>query len=708
MTTEHSGPAGTVRIIVLDTEGAQQPIAEAPVEIRGYRPPTPQQQAKGTKPPREKDICIPPLVTGPDGVAEASLPPGSYEATVEAFGRCIRQDFTIPEDVDPCDDPINVPCNVPVGFAVGTYVIGDNSKQHPSKEVLQGQSIVLRASWRADAAVHYVTVTADEVGLLGDFTEYEEGGTTYREYFMTANEPGVKNYQVRTTGSPIITINGNVIFLTNVQTVGGEMDVSLQRTATTSTPDLALWQAILNNTEALSFNTYQRFMNKLFCSDDLKGLDDFEKERFGFDNDRPGTKRAKANELAQRRFLPFTDTDAYRAVKVATEAFVMVNCGICEPFPFGADDADYFARRDVPFPKGGLTKALNDYLNEGGGMLPYLAVIRAKLPEYDIKTTLLDLPVSRDAQSDRDCFGILQEKLKCPCLLELIWSYWHEEGMLVQSMNAIMRRFQNVASSKPLDPLANLEIDPLRPLSNLLWGYVQDEQHRLGLARRNQEYKHHYGMPLHGKAVRHLKAADTRSKFLEAFHHLLRLCNAFYKQDDDTTVKADAFPVLNALKEIHLILSEGAHNQFGDLPSTARIEMLMQQWLFARPEFREFLPTRIMVAYPEPWMDRVDAMKKLQGWTDTSVLHFRNLAIFGEQLLLSIRYGNWSDQYDPLSAFNWARFFRPQIQGYIHAYRAATGVDLAAEVLAAQDKSLDTTPPSVLMKRQLALQQRRA
>ena len=88
---------------------------------------------------------------------------------------------------------------------------------------------------------------------------------------------------------------------------------------------------------------------------------------------------------------------------------------------------------------------------------------------------------------------------------------------------------------------------------------------------------------------------------------------------------ADGFPVLNALKEVHLILSQGAHNQFGDLPSTARIEMLMQQWLLARPEFREFLPTRIMVAYPEPWMDRVDAMKKLQGWTDTSVLHFRNL-----------------------------------------------------------------------------------
>ncbi len=60
----------------------------------------------------------------------------------------------------------------------------------------------------------------------------------------------------------------------------------------------------------------------------------------------------------------------------------------------------------------------------------------------------------------------------------------------------------------------------------------------------------------------------------------------------------------------------------------------MQQWILARPEMREFLPTRTMVAYPEPWMGRVEAMNRLQGWSDVSVLHFRDLAVFGEQLLL--------------------------------------------------------------------------
>ena len=127
--------------------------------------------------------------------------------------------------------------------------------------------------------------------------------------------------------------------------------------------------------------------------------------------------------------------------------------------------------------------------------------------------------------------------------------------MLVQTLNAISRRFQNIRGPGDRDPLANLEIDPLRPLNNLLWGYIQDEQHRLSVVRRVYEYDHHYGLTLYGKAVPQLRPADSRSKFLEAFHNLLYLCTIFFKEDDDTTVIADGFPILNALKEVHLLLS---------------------------------------------------------------------------------------------------------------------------------------------------------
>jgi hypothetical protein len=221
--------------------------------------------------------------------------------------------------------------------------------------------------------------------------------------------------------------------------------------------------------------------------------------------------------------------------------------------------------------------------------------------------------------------------------------------------------------------------------------------------RRAYEYDHHYGITLMGNAVKPLRPADTRSKFLEAFHSLLRQTLQFYKQDDDTTVVADGFPVLNALKEVHLLLTQGGHNQYGDLAWTARHEMLMQQWLLSRKELREFLPRRVMVVYPEKWMDSVDTMKSLQGWTDVSVLHFNNLAAYGERILLSTRYGTWTDpNILPDEAAAWARYYRLEIQGYIHAYRAATGVDLTQS----NGKQIDATMPSMHLKNRLELQRR--
>jgi hypothetical protein len=165
--------------------------------------------------------------------------------------------------------------------------------------------------------------------------------------------------------------------------------------------------------------------------------------------------------------------------------------------------------------------------------------------------------------------------------------------------------------------------------------------------------------------------------------------------------------VLNAVKETHYLLAQGAHNQFGDLPSTARQEMLMQMYLLARPEMREFLGGRIMVPYPEAWMDRVDTVKTLQGWTDTSVVHFHDLAVFGEQILLSIRWHNWSQVNDPKQAHAWARYWRSQIQGYMHGYRAVTGIDLTADVTDAQQIGERYLPPSVHLRNRLAAQKRK-
>jgi hypothetical protein len=450
---------------------------------------------------------------------------------------------------------------------------------------------------------------------------------------------------------------------------GDGVAVTLQRAAAPPTSDQALWVAIRNSTNALGFENYSRFIEAVVCGERSDQPCDRQLE----------TKRTKhtLRKVKRRTALPFPNVDRYRLLKAATEVFLMIHCGV-DLGDFTNLDLDEESRRlNRPVQPGDLEAQLRDYLTQvstGHGefldVLPYLGLIRLKLGDVPI--------VGSDGDDEAQiCYGILAEKLANPCFLELLWSYWQEEGHLVHAMNAISWRFQNRSSARPgRDPLAGLDIDPLRPLNNLLWGYIQDQQHRLTTRRRAYEYDHHYGLALASTPRLRVRGADSRSRFIEAFHNLLSLCWEFYKEDDDTTVIADGFSVLNALKETHLLLTEGAHNQYGDLPWTARHEMLMQQWILARPEMREFLPSRIMVAHPEEWMAPMDAMNKLQGWSDTSVLHFRDLAVFGEQLLLGIRFGAWTVVIDPEQGANWARYWRPEVKGYMHAYRAVTGIDL--------------------------------
>jgi hypothetical protein len=494
-------------------------------------------------------------------------------------------------------------------------------------------------------------------------------------------------------------------------------NVALRRSSIVDTADQGLWNIIRRSCARLSFNNFKLFTDHVICNvpvpddapADLKKIWSDGRDAFDVADPFPTTR------------LPFTHVESYRLLKAATEAFMMVNCGVSfDPQQFRNLELSLVEREErLGLATGdSLGRLMREYLHGDDNRgpidgapdpafretIPYLALVRRNVPDVNLTQSADDL-----AKSEL-CDLILREKLTNPCFLELIWSYWHEEGMLVQSLNAISMRFQNRRGQGDVDPLANLAIDPLRPLSNLIWGYVQDEQHRLTLARRVYEYDHEYGLTLYGRAVPRVRGADSRSKFLEAFHTLLHRASIFYKEDDDTTMIADPFPVLNALRDVHLLLAEGAHNQWGDLPWTARHEMLMQQWLLARPEFRDFLPTRVMVAYPEPWMDRVDAMKRAQGWSDTSVRYFRDLGVFGEQLLLSIRFGDWSNVFDREQAGNWARYWRQEAQWYIHAYHTVTGVDLSSDMQDVRRAELRPDrymQPAFHLQRRLVQQHRR-
>jgi hypothetical protein len=450
----------------------------------------------------------------------------------------------------------------------------------------------------------------------------------------------------------------DVIADPDVHMIGGKLNVRLERTATPPTLDEAFWHGIRRHADAISFERYREFIDRVMCA--------------GYDFHAPMGNKVLDPELRKVRDARH-GVQAYELLKLATQVFLLLHCGVK-------------AERDRSFayaPYDSVLQRLDEYLG-CPPLLPYIKrVISDAFPWLE-----------RDGwRYDCVLMGVHD-----PCLIELIKEYFLEEGMLMQTMNAITMRFQNVHAAGDRDPLANFEIDPLRPLHNILWGRTQD-LHLLSVRRRAYEYMHEYGLALYGKATTSMRPADNRSKFLEAFNNLLYLCSVFFKEDNDTTVIADGYPLLNALKEVHLVLAQGAHNQFGDLPWTARAETLVAQWILAQPEARAFLQSRAMVPYAEPWMPQVDTMKTLQGWSDVTVSNFRDLAEFGERIVLSIRFGDWIAYVGEDHAKNWARFFRADIQAYLHAYRAITGVDLT------NPDTVDATLPAIHLQRRLALQQ---
>jgi len=486
-----------------------------------------------------------------------------------------------------------------------------------------------------------------------------------------------------------VTVSGDAADMLR-QAAASPTVVTLDRSSSDPTEDQPLWVAIRNRTKAIGFDQYSRFVNDVLCESEVSITDDSglsDSFSSAADYGSPSIRKRR-RDLLQRQTLQ--GVDSYKLLKLATEAFMVFECGVAiddEDDLFDAGSESRRLGRTVDFDS--IKMELQRYIGSTDhGTLPYLDRIVKKIVGFRSGLEEERLPF---------CEAILHNRLTCPSLIELIWSYWHEEGMLVQTLNAIAMRFQN-QSRGPNDPLANLELDSLRPMSNLMWGYVQDAPNRLTIRRRNYEYLHSYNFGLVGKAVDPIPAADVRSRFIEAFHNLLYRTTLFYREDDDTTVVADAFAMLNALREVHVLLAEGAHNQYGDLPWTARREMLIMQWFLARPEIREFIRGRHMVPYQEPWMGAVDDMKRLQGWGDTTVTNFHELGVNGEQILLAVRFGDWIEINDQDLARNWARYWRPEIQRYIHAYQAVSGVDLSADTSDVRGAELRFAQPSSLLE----------
>jgi hypothetical protein len=90
-------------------------------------------------------------------------------------------------------------------------------------------------------------------------------------------------------------------------------------------------------------------------------------------------------------------------------------------------------------------------------------------------------------------------------------------------------------------------------------------------------------------------------------------------------------------------------------------------------------------------------MKTLQDWPKTSISYYHDLARFGEQILLSIRWTNWTLQNDRDFAAAWATNWRDAVQRYIHCYQTVTGVDIGVDTYE-QSGSAKATMPAILIE----------
>ena len=217
---------------------------------------------------------------------------------------------------------------------------------------------------------------------------------------------------------------------------GDSVGVQLRRTAVAPTKDQALWVAIRNSTNAIGFDNYSRFLEVVLCG---------ESPELANSRLRSGDTRNKLRKVQRRQALPFTNVERYRLLKAATEVFLMIHSGVDLDDFSGVNLSEESRRLNRTVQPGDLEAEIREYLvavATGRGdllkVLPYLGLIRLQL--RDVAIVGID---DGDGEAAQVCHGIIAERLTNPCFLELLWSYWHDESGLVQTLAAITWRFQN-------------------------------------------------------------------------------------------------------------------------------------------------------------------------------------------------------------------------------------------------------------------------
>ena len=247
---------GTVDIYVLDESGSHASLGETRIEIFALPEKT------RTSPPRRERSMRPEgelWATDADGHFRRDFPEDRYRVEATAFGIPGTQEFRVRAG---CTETVT--CTVDLGFEVNvTAATSEQSAETPK----EGSALLLSLSWPRNIGDKPTSVSARPGAVLPEYNESMTDTRIIRQYVYHAAVPGRFEWTARLSGGSFAQTRGAGITQPNVQTITGNVGVAMQRTATAITGDLALWQAILNSTDRLSFNNYLRFMNLLFCDE---------------------------------------------------------------------------------------------------------------------------------------------------------------------------------------------------------------------------------------------------------------------------------------------------------------------------------------------------------------------------------------------------------------------------------------------------------
>jgi hypothetical protein len=266
-------------------------------------------------------------------------------------------------------------------------------------------------------------------------------------------------------------------------------------------------------------------------------------------------------------------------------------------------------------------------------------------------------------------------------LVEPIWSFWLDAAHLARLTTLLAAR-QIDAPMPGSSSIPKLDLPP--SLVAFLTTWLNDHQSGARAAARAANYLAHYGLRLPAPSTPDASPRVKSSRFLRAFHaalvEALRL-----------VPPADASHLLFRLRRLHVHLAQRASlivegvpppdifARLGESLSLGRADLLTAEWLLARPEFTAALRGPVLVPYPQPWMPTLDRLRQLTGAFDSLALFYDDLAATSEALLLSIRFGDWTQSAPPAAA-TWATFWRPDIARYLVAYQEVTGIALPSRL----------------------------